>query len=455
MGESPASAKYVAEFVGTFLLVFTVGCNVIKGDGTWAVTSIACVLMVSIYALGGISGANFNPAVSLTLAASGKLDWTTASIYMVVQVIAGIVAGFLYALLYGTAFNVGPAEHFSLISAGVAEFLYTFMLCFVVLNVAASDSNTPNQFYGLAIGFVIIAGGYGGGIISGGCFNPAVAIGIDTSSVMGEKFKFWGMSMAYMGFEFLGAAMASGMHRLVRPQEYGGEGGNPFSKYASEFLGTFYLVLTVCFNVYGGSKAGAWSIAASLMCMIYALGNVSGAHFNPAVTLAIVLSGRGKCDFATAGMYIVTQILGGITAAIIACFTFGRAHAFGPVGDSKWGQVAVAETVFTFVLCFVVLCVATTKEPSKDMFGLAIGSCVTVGGLAIGALSGGSLNPAVSFALDTANAVKGGTWMNCLVYTAFELAGACIAAGVFFVTHPGEYEKGSKMWREQSYGSMA
>merc|ERR1719313_2252311 len=158
---------------------------------------------------------------------------------------------------------------------------------------------------------------------------------------------------------------------------------------------------------------------------------------------------------ASACMYIVVQILGGITAAIVAMLTIGRAHAFGPVGDSKWGQVAVAEMIFTFVLCFVVLSVATTKTPSKDMFGLAIGSCVTVGGLAIGGLSGGSLNPAVSFALDTANAIKGGGWMNCLVYSAFEIAGACLAAGVFFATHSSEYVKGTKLWGDQNYGSMA
>merc|ERR1719217_1801868 len=456
MGE-PSYAKYLAEFVGTFLLMFTVGCNVITGSPVWAATSIACVLAVSIYALGGVSGANFNPAVSLTLAASGYLDFVTAAIYMCVQLLAGVAAGFSYSFLLGTAFNNEPNPGFTWISAGVAEFLYTFMLCFVVLNVACSDKsgNCPNQFYGLAIGFVIVAGGYGAGVISGGCFNPAVAIGIDTSSVMGEKFSFWGMSMAYTGFEFLGALLASGMHRLVRPQEYGGEGGSMVSNLTSEFWGTFYLVLTVCFNVYGGSKAGAWSIAASLMCMIYALGNVSGAHFNPAVTVAIVLAGRKKCEAGQAGAYIGVQILGGLLAAIIACFTFGRAHAFGPVGDTKWSQVAVAETVFTFVLCFVVLSVATTKTPSKDMFGLAIGSCVTVGGLAIGALSGGSLNPAVSFALDTANAIKGGGWMNCLVYTAFELAGACIAAGIFFGTHPSEFGKGTKLWGDQNYGSMA
>jgi aquaporin Z len=274
---------------------------------------------------------------------------------------------------------------------------------------------------------------------------------------MGMDFKFFGMSMLYTAFEFLGALIASGMHRVVRPEEYGGEKGMA-ANLTSEFLGTFYLVLTVAFNVYGGSKAGAWSIAASLMCMIYALGNVSGAHFNPAVTLAILLAGRGKMEGGamSACLYMVTQILGGIAAGVVVCFTMGRAHVFGPVGTSNWGQVAVAEIVFTFVLCFVVLCVATSKHSSKDMFGLAIGSCVTVGGLAIGAVSGGSLNPAVSFGLDTANAIKGGAWMNCLAYSVFEFVGACLAAGVFFVTHPGEYDKGSQSFRERnSYGSLA
>jgi len=474
MGEAPSYSKYIAEFVGTYLLVFTVGCNVLKGDGIWAATSIASVLTVSIYALGGVSGANFNPAVSLTLAASGYLDFVTAAIYMCVQLIAGVAAGFSYSLLLGTAFNNGPNPGFTWISAGVAEFLYTFMLCFVVLNVACSDKsgNCPNQFYGLAIGFVIVAGGYGAGMISGGCFNPAVAMGIDASSVMGEHFSFFGMSFLYWCFEFLGALVASGMHRIVRPQEYGFDGFGIVSNLVCEFLGTFFLVLTVGFNVYGGSKCGAWSIAASLMCMIYALGNVSGAHFNPAVTLAVVLSGRGKMNggLVAAAAYIAVQITAGISAAIVACFTVGRAHYFGPVGTHSWGQAAVAEIVFTFVLCFVVLSVATTKEPSKDMFGFAIGSCVTVGGLAIGGISGGSLNPAVSFGLDTANAIKGGGWMNCLVYTAFELAGACIAAGIFFGTHPSEFGKGTKkegdlplhgmpynmrMRRRQMYGSMS
>jgi len=455
MAEVPAYCKYVAEFVGTFLLVFTVGCNVIKGDAVFNVTSIAAVLMVSIYALGGVSGANFNPAVSLTLALSGKLDWVTAGIYMATQIAAGIVAGLCYFGLYGTVFNLAPAMPFTWISAGTVECLYTFMLCFVVLNVACSTEtgNCPNQFYGLAIGFVIVAGGYGGGAVSGGCFNPAVAFGIDVSSA-GMGF---GYSLVYLAFEFLGAALASGMHRVVRPQEYGMQSMGAVSNLTSEFLGTFFLVLTVGLNVLGSSKAGAFSIAAALMSMIYALGNVSGAHFNPAVTLAITLAGRGKMTggFGAAMMYMAAQIVGGIAAGGVYCAIRGSAFALGPQGNYNWGQVAVAEIMFTFVLCFVVLSVATTSAPSKDMFGLAIGSCVTVGGCAIGAISGGSLNPAVSFGIDTANAVKGGAWMNCLVYTAFEFVGATLAAGVFYATHPSEYSKGQRLQLKEYYGTLA
>jgi len=457
--EVPAYSKYIAEFVGTFLLVFTVGCNVVKGNATWAVTSIACVLMVAIYALGGVSGANFNPAVSLSLAVSGKLDWVTALVYMILQIMGGVAAGFSYSLFLGTAFNLGPQPGYTWVSASVAEVVYTFMLCFVVLNVACSteSGNCPNQFYGLAIGFVIIAGGYGAGAVSGGAFNPAVAIGIDSSSVMGEKFSFFGMCGIYIAFQFTGAILASIMHRIVRPKDYGMELPEVLSCLVSEFLGTFYLVVTVGFNVYVDSKAGAWSIAASLMCMIYALGNVSGAHFNPSVTVAVMLSGRGVISVSRACLYIPVQILAGITGAIVAAYTIGHTKPLGPVSGSSWGMCATAEIVFTFVLCYVVLTVATTREASKDMFGLAIGSCVTVGGLAVGGISGGSLNPAVSFGLDTANSIFGGTWMNCLVYSGFELAGACIAALFFFATHPFEFRKGDSvdLLGNQKYGAIA
>ena len=189
VAESTPVAKYLAEFIGTFLLIFTVGCNVLGGSATWAGVSIAFVLMVSIYALGGISGGNFNPAVSVTLGISKAiggegLDWQTVGIYSTVQCAAGVLAGLCYTVLFGESFNLAPAKGFTWYHAGLCEMLYTFLLTFVVLNVAVAKKNATakDEFYGIAIAFTVIAGAYGAGAVSGGCFNPAVALGIDISS---------------------------------------------------------------------------------------------------------------------------------------------------------------------------------------------------------------------------------------------------------------------------------
>lgn len=445
MGEN-AVARYLSEFIGTYLLVVTVGCNVLSPASAWAATSIACVLMVSIYAMAPSSGANFNPAVSMALGVSGKLALMEMGIYIVVQMFAGILAGLTYMFLFGKAFNLQPGAGFGWWEAGLVEVVYTFMLCFVVLNVATARANKDNQYFGLAIGFVIVAGGYAGGNVSGGCFNPAVAFGIDVSSA-GIGF---GWAFAYLGFEMVGAGLASLLFRVVHPEEF--DPAAPLEpslaqKLVSEFLGTFILVFTVGMNVLGGSPAAAFSIAASLMCMIYALGSVSGAHFNPAVTVAILCSRRRKISPVNAAAYVATQLVAGIVAAFAyASCHHGRTFPLSPnfKGGYGWGDAAAAEIVFTFVLCYVVLTVATTDpvktKGQKDMFGWIIGACVTVGGGAIGAVSGGSLNPAVSWGIASANIMNAGTFVNCLAYTLFELIGGALAAGIFHVTHATEFK---------------
>merc|ERR1719159_75352 len=110
------------------------------------------------------------------------MDWRQCGIYCGVQLLGGIVGAFSYAIMFWDAFNLGPMKGFGILSVALCEILYTFMLCFVVLNVAIAKKTEGNQWYGLAIGFVIIAGAYGAGAVSGGAFNPAVAIGIDASS---------------------------------------------------------------------------------------------------------------------------------------------------------------------------------------------------------------------------------------------------------------------------------
>merc|ERR1719506_1480516 len=134
-------------------------------------------------------------------------------IYAITQIVAGICGGFCYFGMFGESFNLAPTKGHNWWQAGLAETLYTFMLCFVVLNVAASTVHGgKNQFYGIAIGFVIVAGAYSGGSVSMGCFNPAVAFGIDVSSAhLGIKF-----CAIYTLFEFVGAALAAGAFKVCR-----------------------------------------------------------------------------------------------------------------------------------------------------------------------------------------------------------------------------------------------
>jgi len=452
-------APYIAEFVGTFVLVFTVGSCVITGSGDWNALAIGSVLMVMIYATGPVSGGNLNPAVSLALALSGKLEWMKMAGYWVAQILAGIVAGFCVCGLLGAQAPIARKDPFSLGHACGVEIVYSFMICFVVLSCAASKRNNPkedgNQFFALAIGFVIVAGGYAAGDISGACFNPAVALGLDFSSTddgIGNGF-------TWAAVELVGACIAALLFRVCRPEDYMGDA--EFSNYTpklvtkcvSEFLGVFILVMTVGLNVVMGSTATALSAAAALMCMIYSLGDVSGGHFNPAVTLAVVLSGRKKCPPAEGLAFVVTQLVAGICAGLV----YSVFHAAGPNKDTTYSLShvpytvsagGVAELVFTFVISYIVLTVATVKLPFKQnfYFALAIGSCVTAGGFAIGAVSGGELNPAVTAGIQVANLVHTGTtspsgFTTCIAFWLYELLGGVIAAFVLRLTHPREFKK--------------
>ncbi len=173
--------KYVVEFIGTFFLVATVGFTVMKPDaGAMAPLAIGSVLMVMVFAGGHVSGAHYNPAVTLAVYLRGKCPMSDVIPYIGAQVAAAVVAGFLVLFMKGNpAATPGSPD---IIKALLAEFLYTFALCYVVLNVATSKGTTGNSFYGLAIGFTVLAGAYSVGNISGGAFNPAVAVGI---TVMG------------------------------------------------------------------------------------------------------------------------------------------------------------------------------------------------------------------------------------------------------------------------------
>ena len=205
--------KYVAEFIGTFFLVLTIGCTVIgHGAGPFAPLAIGSTLMVMIFAGGHISGGHFNPAVTLGVWLRGKFEGKDVVPYMIFQAMGAVLAALVVKYLkVGAA--VAPLQP-ATVPALLAEFLFTFALVYVVLNVATAKGTSGNSFYGLAIGFTVLVGAFAVGSISGGAFNPAVAVGI---SVLG--LSSWANIWIYLVADFAGAAVAAGAFKALNPAE--------------------------------------------------------------------------------------------------------------------------------------------------------------------------------------------------------------------------------------------
>jgi aquaporin Z len=205
--------KYVAEFIGTFFLVLTIGCAVIgHGAGPFAPLAIGSALMVMIFAGGHISGGHFNPAVTLGVWLRGKCETKDVVPYMLFQVIGALLAAVVVKFLKGGA-AVAPLQP-ATVPALLAEFLFTFALVYVVLNVATAKGTSGNSFYGMAIGFTVLVGAFSVGNISGGAFNPAVAVGI---SAMG--LSAWSNIWIYLVAEFAASAVAAGAFKALNPAE--------------------------------------------------------------------------------------------------------------------------------------------------------------------------------------------------------------------------------------------
>jgi len=593
-GMAEALAPFVAEFVGTFVLAFTYGVCTAIGDETWNATAVASALVAVTYGLAPISGGYFNPAVALSNWLSGRLLWKRTLMYIVVQILAGLAAGLanFSSVEQGDASKVGAGSNFSMSQACVAEAIYTAMLCLAHLSCVTCLRNNPagdeNHFSGLAVGFVVIAGGYSVTDISGAIFNPAIALGLDT---VGKGASGSG-PLQFAGFHLVGAVLAAVLFRLCWGKEpvrgrtlqvrimavrhlkrhgsgFLGDTPDPYvvarwgqmekrtatvkntlnptwstghneffigggdifqeptlrfevmndnmakdsslghldvdlshmplgawqhmrkslaegqgadlevqvmmmeedlvadqahhgsselrlgNRLMCELLGTFLVVLTMGLSAITGSKVAPWSVAAALMTMVYSLGFVSGGHFNPAVTLGVVLSGRGVCGFGRGVAYWIAQMTGGVLAGY-ACATFqpdsAKKHPF------ELGSVSLAEVLFTFMLVLVVLAVATAHlQPSVTAqnlpVGLAIGSCVVAGGFSTGSV----MNPAASWGLAAATAAWTGTvtsvpLFTCASLSTLELVGSILAAVIFRVTYASAYhveEEEAKEYAEE------
>jgi aquaporin Z len=231
-----AAVKYAVEVVGTFFLVFTVGATV-GGHSSLAPLAIGAVLMVMVYAGGHLSGGHYNPAVTLAVLVRGRIGLRDAAVYWVVQLGASVLAAVVVravvdpAQIAATATQLGRPSVASsnaislarltmtlsgptLVAAFVAELLFTFALCYVVLNVATSKDQTGNSFFGLAIGFTVVAGAFAVGGISSGAFNPAVALGAATGGLIA-----WSTIWVYLVVQLAAGVAAGLVFRALNPTD--------------------------------------------------------------------------------------------------------------------------------------------------------------------------------------------------------------------------------------------
>lgn len=167
--------KYIAEFLGVFFLILTIGLTVNSVTGIMAPVAIGCVLIVMIYACFHISGAHFNPAVTIAVLIRKKIALGEAIPYILFQLL-GAVAGSYLVIFFNSDKPATEIMPLPITKSIVAEIVGTFVLVFVILNVATSKATAGNNYFGLAIGLTVTAMAYSLGSISGGAFNPAVAL---------------------------------------------------------------------------------------------------------------------------------------------------------------------------------------------------------------------------------------------------------------------------------------
>ena len=200
--------NYITEFIGTFFLVLTIG---LTGDPI----AIGTMLMVMVYMGGHISGAHYNPAVSIAMIIRGLLSVKEAIKYILSQLAGAFLAALLVNWLGDAVMKIAPSDTASVLQILVVEAIFTFALVLVILNVATNPKTEGNSYYGLAIGFTIMAAAFAGGGISGGVYNPAVGTGpILVDAIMGDGDTL-GNLWYYLVGPITGAVLATYVYKLT------------------------------------------------------------------------------------------------------------------------------------------------------------------------------------------------------------------------------------------------
>jgi len=499
-------APYVAELLGAFFVAVAQGCVLMSGNSKWGPTAIGFSVMMAMYSMNDVSGGYVNPAVTVAMGLCRRLPWTSVLGYSLAQCSGGLLAGVVVWSLQSvpaddTTDSVGIRTVAGGVSAVVVEAFYTTVICFVALNCMACVRGPTCkvqkvQFAAVAVGFVSCAGGAAASGLSFGIFNPASSLCLAVVSIMhpalSSQFNL-AHAAVYLAAQLASALVGSCLFLmvgglLVRPAEFHGTSDQNgertrtsfHARLSAELIGTLILVTT-----YGLSKmpyddlgagtttvapdvkmlpatAQAWAVGTMLASMSYSLYNVSGGHFNPAVTIAALCTGRGECGPVSALLYIIAQLLaglgGGVACALLRSTTSGLdVGALSPRNDYSWTAALIAEALFTVLVALVVLCTTTLQDSKRYPkalregnfpFGLAIGFTVASASYALENISGGYLNPALALGATAANILRNhlsaldfaSLWVPFGMFAALEVVGGVVAAMLFAGMHSLEYK---------------
>ncbi|KAJ8549424.1 hypothetical protein K7X08_033131 [Anisodus acutangulus] len=460
----PFIQKIIAETIGTYFLIFagcgSVAVNADKGMVTFPGISIVwgLVVMVMVYSVGHISGAHFNPAVTIAFASNKRFPWKQVPAYVAAQVIGSTLASGTLRLIFNGKHDhfVGTSPTGSDIQSLVLEFIITFYLMFVISGVA-TDNRAIGELAGLAVGATVLLNVMFAGPISGASMNPARSLGpaIVSSHYKGLWVYMLGPTsgaiaesscMAEISDVTVSHATASDIkddnvhHILSCPCLASKKLGDSSSlssgcsetisftqKLVAELLGTYLLMfagfaaMVVNKNMSHIGKAALWGL--NVMVMIYTVGHASGAHFNPSVTIAFATCKRIAWRHVPA--YVLVQV-GGATLAtrtVRLMFKEEQPQFLGTVPAGSDLQSLGLEFLITFYLMFAVAGIATDNRAVGELNGLVIGAVVTINSILAGPISGASMNPARSLGPAILSNCYRKQWIYILGPTAGAIAG--------------------------------
>ena len=437
--------------MGTIVLVLATRLALNDPDGV-AFIAVGVTLCALIYAFDHVSGAQFNPAVTIGLVITRKMSALTGILYVIVQTMGGLTGGLL-AYAIASPKDIKPFVPANGTGASwAAEFLYAFALILVQQNVGTEKNSTePNSYFGIAVAFTVLSGAAATFQISGACFNPAIGTGVDFAAILvSGQFGLTNIWI-YWTAPVMGAVTASAVKFYQNHPLHGKVSGLPLTVPLTEALGTFFIVLTASLT------NEPLAIGGMVLAMVYMGDHVSGADFNPAVSLGVAIRmGLPFNEYWKVLLIMTSQFIGAFAGALASYGISGSVTLPNGGVDAIRGisGAVVYEAIFTGLIVYVVCAVMTpTRDEddpdaleerqghSRSYHGIAIGFIVA-GGIYAGGLngggSGGVFNPALGTSIIAVRAAFNlqPVALNQLwVYWIGPIAGSLVGSGLFSLLH--------------------